>query len=68
LVFLEPIKLSHKIFFIELAPDLHQSCFLYRHLRNEMSQAALERIQNLQDRDLFLSFDADEIPKAEVGT
>ena len=31
-----------------------------------MSQAALERIKNLHDDDLFLSFDADEIPKAEV--
>ena len=33
-----------------------------------MSQAALERVKNLNDDDLFLSFDADEIPKAEVKT
>ena len=35
-------------------------------LRNFMSQNALDRIQGLQDHDLFLSFDADEIPKLEV--
>jgi hypothetical protein len=32
-----------------------------------MSQAALERIQNLSDEDIFLSFDADELPKKEVS-
>ena len=41
-------------------------CQFFRHLRNEMSQAALERIQNLSDEDIFLSFDADELPKKEV--
>jgi len=33
-----------------------------------MSQAALARILNLKDDDLFFSFDADEIPKSEVTT
>ena len=42
------------------------NCHYSRHLRNEMSQAALERIQNLSDDDIFLSFDADELPKKEV--
>lgn len=32
-----------------------------------MSQAALKRIPNLLNDDLFLSFDADEIPKTEVA-
>ena len=41
--------------------------FLNSHLRNEMSQSALARILNLKDDDLFFSFDADEIPKPEVG-
>ncbi len=42
--------------------------FLYfSHLRNEMSQAALARIRNLKDEDLFFSFDADEIPKPDVS-
>ena len=36
------------------------------YIRNFMSTTALDRIQNLQDSDLFLSFDADEIPKLEV--
>ena len=31
-----------------------------------MSQAALMRIQSLRNDDLFLNFDADEIPKTEV--
>ena len=31
-----------------------------------MSKSALERISNLQGDDLFLSFDADEIPTNEV--
>ena len=31
-----------------------------------MSQSALGRIQNLKSEDLFLSFDADEIPKPQV--
>ena len=31
-----------------------------------MSREALRRIQNLRDDDIFLSFDADEIPKPEV--
>ena len=35
-------------------------------LRNEMSQRALSRLKGLKEDDLFLSFDADEIPKEEV--
>jgi hypothetical protein len=31
-----------------------------------MSQSAMKRIKNLKDDDLFLNFDADEIPKTEV--
>jgi hypothetical protein len=31
-----------------------------------MSQSAVKRITNLKDDDLFLSFDADEIPKTEA--
>ena len=31
-----------------------------------MSREALRRMLNLRDDDLFLSFDADEIPKPEV--
>ena len=36
------------------------------YLRNEMSQRALLRLKGLKEDDLFLSFDADEIPKVEV--
>ena len=36
-------------------------------LRNSMSKSALSRIQNLADDDLFLNFDADEIPKTEAS-
>jgi beta-1,4-mannosyl-glycoprotein beta-1,4-N-acetylglucosaminyltransferase len=35
-------------------------------LRNVMSSNALARLKGVTDEDLFLSFDADEIPKAEV--
>jgi hypothetical protein len=42
--------------------------YIFSYLRNEMSQAALARILNLKDDDLFFSFDADEIPKSEVTT
>lgn len=38
------------------------------YLRNYMSNKALERLKNLSDQDLFLSFDADEIPKMDVLT
>ena len=37
-----------------------------RYHRSFMSREALRRMLNLRDDDLFLSFDADEIPKPEV--
>lgn len=36
------------------------------YLRSYWSNAALRRIANLKDDDLFLNFDADEIPSREV--
>jgi hypothetical protein len=39
---------------------------IFSFIRNEMSQSAVKRITNLKDDDLFLSFDADEIPKTEA--
>ena len=36
------------------------------YMRNYMSTKALERLDGVQGEDLFFSFDADEIPKAEV--
>ena len=42
-------------------------CFSFnRYLRDFMTQEALGRIKGLEDDDLFLIFDADEIPKKEV--
>ena len=41
---------------------------LESYLRNYMSTMAISRLKNLKDDDLFLSFDADEIPNIEVLT
>ena len=41
---------------------------LEAYLRNIMSKSALARIKGLKNEDLFLSFDADEIPNQEVLT
>ena len=39
---------------------------IHRYIRTYMSQHALPLISNLRDDDLFLNFDADEVPKEEV--
>jgi len=39
---------------------------IFSFLRNELSRRTLERVKNFDDDDLFLSFDADEIPNSEV--
>ena len=62
--------LQHKILYVymESIPEsyIKDGWQTESYLRNFMSAHALNRIENLQDEDLFLSFDADEIPKVEV--
>ena len=62
--------LQHKILYIymESIPKsyIKDGWQTESYLRNFMSAHALNRIENLQSEDLFLSFDADEIPKVEV--
>ncbi len=38
------------------------------YIRSHLSRAALDRLVNLRDDDLFLNFDADEVPDARVLT
>ncbi len=63
-------EFQHKILYIHLR-TIPQEFILdgwkaEAFLRNQLSQNALARIKGLEKDDLFLSFDADEIPKREV--
>ncbi len=39
---------------------------IFRYIRTHMSRTGLSRIRGLHPDDLFLNFDADEVPKEEA--
>ena len=63
--------LQHKILYIfhhEGFPEgyIDDGWMADDYIRTVMSRKTLQRIKGLRDDDLFLSFDADELPKPEV--